>query len=224
MPWTGYPETMVTQLTYTEWTFGLRAHREVQIGYSIRVAGAWELFGNDHWVWFTGALASYRGAVQIVSQWAEVEPLGSWERVWQWVHWRNPSTEDVFVQPYVLLAPPIDDRSLMQSRATQARRRIWTLVDLTTDMVAAGTVLTGPGDGPGGGGRDGAGARGLEASVALRPLAGQRLRQVAIEGDLRHVPIQELWGRVGALRAPRERPRGARRRRATRSRLRRRRS
>jgi hypothetical protein len=37
MPWTGYPETTVTQLTYAEWVFSLRAQREVQVGYSIRV-------------------------------------------------------------------------------------------------------------------------------------------------------------------------------------------
>ena len=38
MPWSGYSETMVTQLTYTEWVFSLRPQREVQIGYSIRSA------------------------------------------------------------------------------------------------------------------------------------------------------------------------------------------
>ena len=101
MPWTGYPETMVTQLTYTEWVFSLRAQREVQIGYSIRVANAWELFGNDHWVWFTGAVASFRGAIQIVSQWAERENLGPRDRVWQWVHWKNPTNDDVVVKPYL---------------------------------------------------------------------------------------------------------------------------
>ena len=53
MPWSGYPETMVTHITFTEWVFSLRAHREVQIGYSIRVNDAWELFGNGRWVWFT---------------------------------------------------------------------------------------------------------------------------------------------------------------------------
>lgn len=40
MPWSGYPETEVSQLTYTEWLFSLKARREVQIGYSIRVADA----------------------------------------------------------------------------------------------------------------------------------------------------------------------------------------
>jgi len=129
MPWTGYPETMVTQLTYTEWVFSLRAQREVQIGYSIRVANAWELFGNDHWVWFTGAVASFRGAIQIVSQWAERENLGPRDRVWQWAHWKNPTSDDVVVKPYLLLAPPIENRVLMQSSATTARRSVWTLVD-----------------------------------------------------------------------------------------------
>jgi hypothetical protein len=31
MPWSGYPETMVTQRTFTEWGGSLRAHREVRI-------------------------------------------------------------------------------------------------------------------------------------------------------------------------------------------------
>jgi hypothetical protein len=92
--------------------------REVQIGSSIRVANAWELFGNDHWVWFTGAVASFRGAIQIVSQWAERENLGPRDRVWQWVHWKNPTNDDVVVKPFLLLAPPIADRALMQSSAT----------------------------------------------------------------------------------------------------------
>ncbi|HEX3036192.1 MAG TPA: hypothetical protein VHT73_13920 [Thermodesulfobacteriota bacterium] len=71
MPWSGYPETEVSQLTYTEWLFSLKARREVQIGYSIRVADAWELFGDSRWLWFNGDVASYSGAIQIVSQWAE---------------------------------------------------------------------------------------------------------------------------------------------------------
>jgi hypothetical protein len=61
MPWIGYPETAVTQLTFAEWVFSLRARREVQIGYSVRVAGAWELFGDDKWLWFTGAVRSSSG-------------------------------------------------------------------------------------------------------------------------------------------------------------------
>src|SRR6185295_8725355 len=152
MLWTGYPETMVTQLTYTEWVFSLRAQREVQIGYSIRVADWWELFGNERWVWFTGAVASFRGAIQIVSQWAERESLGPRDRVWQWVHWKNPTNDDVIVKPYVLLAPPLESGWWAQSRPTIARRTIWTLVDrVTAEIAAAGTILPGPGGGSGGG-------------------------------------------------------------------------
>src|SRR6185436_3596760 len=167
MPWTGYPETMVTQLTYTEWVFSLRAQREVQIGYSIRVANAWELFGNDHWVWFTGAVASFRGAIQIVSQWAERENLGPRDRVWQWVHWKNPTNDDVVVKPFLLLAPPIDNRTLMQSSA----------------ITALGTVLPDPGGDDSGGGGGGAGSgggqggrQGLQLAIKPRAVGGERIR------------------------------------------------
>lgn len=205
MPWTGYPETMVTQLTYTEWVFSLRAHREVQIGYSIRVANAWELFGNGHSVWFTGAVASFRGAVQIVSQWAEVENLGPRDRVWQWVHWRNLSNDDVVVKPYLLLAPPLESGWLMQSRATTTRRSVWTLVDLTTQGVtAAGTVIPEPGGGAGSGGGGGRGGRdALQLTVVPRPLEGQKVRKLELTGDLRHLPAEELWGRLDQLLQPR---------------------
>ena len=210
MPWTGYPETMVTQLTYTEWVFSLRPQREVQIGYSIRVANAWELFGNDHWVWFTGAVASFRGAIQIVSQWAERENLGPRDRVWQWVHWKNPTNDDVVVKPFLLLAPPIADRALMQSSATTARRSVWTLVDrVTAGITAAGTVLPGPGGdsgGGGGGGAGGGGREGLQLTVVPRPVGGERIRKVELTGDLRYVPIEELWGRLDQMVRPRVRP------------------
>jgi len=218
MPWTGYPETMVTQLTYTEWVFSLRAQREVQIGYSIRVANAWELFGNDHWVWFTGAVASFRGAIQIVSQWAERENLGPRDRVWQWVHWKNPTNDDVVVKPFLLLAPPIDNRTLMQSSATTARRSVWTLVDVSAGITAVGTVLPDPGgddSGGGGGGAGGAsggggqsGRQGLQLAIKPRAVGGERIRKVALTGDLRYVPTGELWGRLDQLVRPRVRPEG----------------
>ena len=208
MPWSGYPETMVTQLTYTEWVFSLRPQREVQIGYSIRVANAWELFGNDHWVWFTGAVASFRGAIQIVSQWAERENLGPRDRVWHWVHWKNPTSDDVVVKPYLLLAPPIANRVLMPSSATTARRSVWTLVDgVTAAITAAGTVLPGPGgDSGGGGGAGGGGRDGLQLTVVPRSVGGEMIRKVELTGDLRYVPAEELWGRLDQMVRPRVRP------------------
>ena len=222
MPWRGYPETMVTHITFTEWVFSLRANREVQIGYSIRVNDGWELFGNERWVWFTGAVASFMGVVQIVSQWPERENLGPRDRVWHWVHWKNPANVDVIVQPYLLLSPPSGDRELMQTRAITARRSIWTIGDVVTrGIVAAGTVVPGPGDGSGGGGGGGGGGRGgrdsggLQLTVVPRPLEGQRLRKVELKGDLRHLPIGDLWGRLDRIvPAPaREAPAGRRRRR-----------
>src|SRR5262249_36732070 len=202
MLWTGYPDTTVTQLTCEEWLFSLRAQREVQIGYAIRVADAWELFGNGHWVWFTGAVASSWGAIQQVAQWAEVQPLGPRQRVWQWVHWRNPSDEDVVVRPYLLLAPPIEQSWLMQSEQTTARKRIWTLVDGVTavTIAALGTVL------PGAGGSTH--RQGLEPAAAARPLAGQQLGELELEGDLRYLPLIELVGRIERLveQAPSAKP------------------
>jgi len=201
MPWTGYPETTVTQLTYTEWTFSLGAQHEVQIGYSIRVADAWELFGNGHWLWFTGAVVSSRGAVQIMQQWAEVQPLGAQQRVWQWVHWRNPSEVEVVVRPYLLLAPPIEPGWLVQSEQTTVHKRIWTLVDVVaaTSVRAFGHALAGAGGTDGTGAGSGTGGPGLETAVAVRPLAHQRLQEIELEGDLRYLPMDELWGRIDQL-------------------------
>ena len=192
--------------------------REVQIGSSIRVANAWELVGNDHWVWFTGAVASFRGAIQIVSQWAERENLGPRDRVWQWVHWKNPTNDDVVVKPFLLLAPPIADRALMQSSATTARRSVWTLVDrVTAGVTTAGTVLPGPGgDSGGGGGACGGSRDGLQLTVVPRSVGGEMIRKVELTGDLRYVPIEELWGRLDQMVRPRvrqERPGGRRGRR-----------
>jgi hypothetical protein len=220
MPWSGYPETKVAQLTYTEWVFSLRARREVQIGYSIRVADAWELFGNGRSVWFTGAVASFRGAIQIVAQWAERESLGARDRVWQWVHWKNPTAEDVVVKPFLLLAPPIDDRGLMQSSATTARRSVWTVVDVTGGITAVGTVLPGPGDDPGNGsgGGGGAGGRdGVQLTVVPRSVNGERIRKLELRGDLRYVPVGELAGRLDAALRSRGAPGRAASGRAARS-------
>jgi hypothetical protein len=198
-------------MTFGEWTFSIAPKREVQIGYSVRVQSWWELFGNDHWVWFTGELMSYRGAVQIVSQWPEAEPLGPRHRVWQWVHWRNRSNESVVVKPHFLLAPPISGGLLSQTETTNARRRVWVIEDVAGRVSALGTDWTGTGSGDrggsGGSGGSGGGAgspgsresNGLVASIAVSPLEGQRLRRVALDGDLRYLPVEELWKRSGQL-------------------------
>jgi hypothetical protein len=136
------------------------------------------------------------------------------------VHWKNPTNDDVVVKPYLLLAPPIGDRFLMQSSATTARRSVWTLVDrVTAGITAAGTVLPGPGGdsgGGGGGGAGGGGREGLQLTVVPRPVGGERIRKVELTGDLRYVPIEELWGRLDQMVRPRvrlERPGGRRGRR-----------
>ena len=163
MPWSGYPATEVTQLEFSEWIFSLKPKREVLIGYSVRVAGGWELFGNGHWVWFTGAVRSYRGAVQILSQWAEAESLGARNRIWQWVHWRNPLDVDVVAQPYFVLVPPLAPGYLPQMEPLSAKKSLWTIVDITSNAITAiGTEWgggsegdDGDGDGDDGDGDDG---------------------------------------------------------------------
>lgn len=136
---------------------------------------------------------SSSGAVQILTQWAEVQPLGPVQRVWQWVHWRNPSEVDVVVRPYVLIAPPIQYGWLRQTEPTTARKRLWTIADLVSaNVTALGTAVTDDD-------RDDAGGRDLMPGLRLRPLDGQRLREVDLEGDLRHVPIDELWPRIEEL-------------------------
>ncbi len=158
MPWSGYPETEVTQLEFSEWIFSLKPKREVLIGYSVRVAGGWELFGNGHWVWFTGAVRSYRGAVQIVSQWAEAESLGARNRIWQWVHWRNPLDVDVVAQPYFVLVPPLAPGYLPQMEPLSAKKSLWTIADITSNAITAiGTEWGGGSQGDDGGGDDGDG-------------------------------------------------------------------
>jgi hypothetical protein len=222
MLWTAYPETTVTQLTCQEWLFSLAAGAEVQIGYSIRVGGAWELFGNGHWVWFTGAVVSFDGAIQPILQWAEVEPLGPRNRVWHWVHWRNPGRTDVVVRPYLVLVPPIPYSGLMQSEQLNVRKRIWTLVDVVSaKVVAIGDLIKPDDDSGGGGGGGGGGGREdlLVSATTVRPLARQRVREVELADDLRHLPPPELWARLarrsrGATAvADRGRSRGGRRRR-----------
>lgn len=120
---------------------------------------------------------------------AEVEPLGPQQRVWQWVHWRNPSDEDVVVRPYLLLAPPLEHGWLRQTEPVTARKRLWTLADVVSaDVSAMGTAI--PGDADDSGGRE------LVAAIKLRPLESQRLREIDLRGTLRYVPIDELWPRI----------------------------
>ncbi len=100
----------------------------------------------------------------------------------------------------------------MQSSATTARRSVWTLVDaVTAGITAAGTVLPGPGDdsGGGGGGAGGGGRDGLQLTVVPRPVGGEKIRKVALTGDLRYVPVEELWGRLDQMVGPRARAESA---------------
>jgi hypothetical protein len=117
------------------------------------------------------------------------------------VHWKNPTAEDVVVKPFLLLAPPIDDRALMQSTATTARRSVWTVVDATDRITAVGTMVPGSGDDPGNGsgGGGGAGGRdGVQLTVVPRSVNGERIRKLELRGDLRYVPVGELAGRLDA--------------------------
>jgi hypothetical protein len=78
----------------------------------------------------------------------------------------------------------------MQSTQTTVRKRIWTLVDgITAVTIAAlGTALPGAGGGMQG--------HGLEPVIAVRPLQGQQLYELDLEGDLRYLPLHELGERI----------------------------
>lgn len=208
-----YPATTVTRLSFDEWIFALRPGREVLIGYSIQINGVWQLFGNDQWVSFTGALESLNGAAQIVAQWAERENTMPRDRVWQWVHWRNPSGAKATIRPFALLSPGATMGELNQGRGTMVRRHIWTIADLTDDSVTAIVTRLDPSD------DDDAGGKGLQAAVTVRPLETQRLTSHALDGDARFLPIYELDARIERITGlattktrPRKPPHGAPRR------------
>jgi hypothetical protein len=215
MPWSGYPETKLSQMTFTEWQFTLRARREALIGYTARVSNFWELFGNGYWVWFNGEVLGSWGAIEIVSQWTEVEPLGPRNRVWRWVHWRNPSADDVIARPFFHLVPPLADGWWDEMTPSNARRSLWTIADVATSNIAAmatdwtGTGSSGGGTGGGGaggseggsGGGAGGGRGGMQASMAVRPLAGQRVRRIVLQGDEQYLPVTELWKRAAKFAA-----------------------
>jgi hypothetical protein len=131
--------------------------------------------------------------------------------VWHWVHWRNPSKSDVVVRPYLVVVPPISSGGLMQSEQLTARRRIWTLVDLVSAKVAAVGSVVRPDDGDGGDGGAGGRQDGLVAVMTVRPLARQRLREVELADDLRHLPPAELWARLARRPRPATSPTARRR-------------
>lgn len=210
MPWSGWPTTPVSQLTFTEWSFALRPKREILAGYSLRWFGVWHVFGDDRWVWFNGVIPGNRGAVAIVSQWAEAENLGPTHRHWRWVHWRNPSNETVYVAPRFLLAPPLTDGDLRITDQTSRTKRIWTILDIASEEVSGTGVFIPPDDDDDGDGDTGddrgrsdrggrADRRGVAAGLALRALDGQRLRHITLEGDERFLPIEEIDARVDRL-------------------------
>jgi hypothetical protein len=197
-----YPATTVTRLALDEWVFSLRAGREVLIGYSIKMNGVWELFGNDQWVMFTGAVESLDGAVQIVAQWAERENIVPRDRVWHWVHWRNPGRSTTIVRPFVLLSPGASVGELTQGRETTVRKHVWTIGDVASDNVTAIVPRFDPADG-GEDGRHGdarPSRAGLQAAVVVRPLhPEQRVLSHALDGDARFLPVTELDTRIETL-------------------------
>jgi hypothetical protein len=207
MPWSGWPTTPVSQLTFTEWQLALRPGREALVGYTLRWMGVWHVFGDDRWVWFNGVIPGSRGAVEVVTQWAEAENLGTSHRHWRWVHWRNPSSETVFVAPRFVLAPPLDDRDLRTTDQMTRHKRIWTIADVASTGVHGFGVFLPPDDSGGGAGGGAGGAegtpaddRGIVAGMNVRPLADQRLRTIELTGDERFVPLDELDHRID--RAP----------------------
>jgi hypothetical protein len=215
MPWSGWPTTPVSQLTFSEWNLTLRPGREILVGYSLSYLGVWHVFGGDNWVWFNGVIRGSSGAIEIVKQWAEAENLGLSHRHWRWVHWRNPSSETVYASPRFVLAPPLDDRDLRVTDEQSRTKRIWTIGDVvTTDVHAFGFFSPGTddddGDGEGSGDQDGDrdGRQGgnrdsnrrIVPGIALRTLEGQRLQTLELTGDDRFLPLEELDARIDRLR------------------------
>jgi len=210
MPWSGWPTTPVSQLTFTEWDLTLRPGREVLVGYTLSYLGVWHVFGDDKWVWFNGVIRGSSGAIEIVRQWAEAENLGVSHRHWRWVHWRNPSSQTVYASARFVLAPPLDDRDLRITGQESRTKRIWTIGDVaTTDVHAFGFFSPGDDDDQDDdrdGGRDETDMnarhrrRGIVPGIALRALEGQRLQTIELTGDDRFLPLEELDTRIERLR------------------------
>jgi hypothetical protein len=212
MPWSGWPTTEVSQLTFTEWNLTLRPGREVLVGYTLSYLGVWHVFGDDNWVWFNGVIRGSSGAIEIVRQWAEAENLGVSHRHWRWVHWRNPSSETVYASPRFVLAPPLDDRDLRVTTEESRTKRIWTIKDVASADVHAFGFFRPGGDGDEDEDDDGRDdlqgrarsrrrGRGIVPGIALRALEGQQLQTIELTGDDRFLPIEELDARVDRLRA-----------------------
>ena len=194
MPWTGYPETMVTQLTYTEWVFfppsAARGADRLLDPRGQRVGALRQrALGLVH-----GRGRQLQGAVQIVAQWAERENLGPRDRVWQWVHWKNPTNDDVVVKPYLLLAPPIGDRA---PHAVERDDRPAVRLDAGRRECRDHRrrhCAAGPGRRRLGRRRwwrrrrRAGGDQGLQLTVMPRAVGGERIRKVVLTGDLRYVP------------------------------------
>ena len=206
MPWSGWPTTPVSQLTFTEWNLTLRPGRELLVGYSLSYLGVWHVFGDDNWVWFNGVIRGSSGGIEIVRQWAEAENLGLSHRHWRWVHWRNPSSDTVYASARFVLAPPLDDRALRATDQQFRPKRIWTIGDVaTTDVHGFGFFNPPGGDDDDQGGDQGGGAgggRGIAAGLAVRTLEGQRLQTIELTGDDRFLPIEELDARIDRLHKP----------------------
>ncbi len=125
------------------------------------------------------------------------------DRVWHWVHWRNPSGFKTTVRPFVLLSPGATMGELNQGRETRLQRRIWTIADVADESISAIVTRLDPTD------EDGEGGKGLQAAVAVRPLEAQRLASHQLEGDTRFLPIDEIDTRIdhiAGLASARTRP------------------
>ena len=62
---------------------------------------------------------------------------------------------------------------------------------VSADIIAVGTAVGRDDEDPGG--------RGVVPAIKLRPVESQRLREIELKGDLRYVPIEELWPRIEDL-------------------------
>ena len=206
MAWNGLFGSTVTTISHPGWDFSLNAKAELLMGYRIWSGSVGDVFG-DRWVWFAGPLKGY-GEVQIVEQWPEsVRGVGrERDRTWHWVHWRNRGSAAI-VQPRVLIAPELPVGWASQAASETRRRALWVIVERAQTLALGAFLEADRPSGSGGAGGGGGKLTGSEllTSVAIRPLKGQVLRERPLEGDLRYLPVEELWHRVDHLVARRKR-------------------
>ena len=206
MAWNGLFGSTVTTISHPGWDFSLNAKAELLMGYRIWSGSVGDVFG-DRWVWFAGPLKGY-GEVQIRRAVA-----GECAR-------RRPRTRSYLALGALAQSRECRDRPAAGAHRTRVAR--WLGVPgrfRDTPPRALGHRRKGADSSPGCVSRSGPPFRfrwsrgrrgkthGIRAAHVGCDSAVERpgIRERPLEGDLRYLPVEELWHRVDHLVARRKR-------------------